>query len=289
VLRFDGSFDAPAFYQSRRIENDGPVSEIHAYAVVRIDEASVGGGRELAFEIAAAAPFAEPSTGLRAGWIAPEAAPRFVYMDFRGASRPISRTQPIDRLLGVWHKIALEGDLATGRALTAIDDAVENEPLQWFGCPRGLDFAALAARFGVTARRGRVAGSLRNIVVSMPSRFMRAWFRSATPHDNPTLQLGFAVADLREEATARFLVRYAPMPEGEEVAKLPQRRAEGTLKITPQDRGAVARLHLPLRGLRAGDPLCLTIERDHTHPEDKLDATVYLVDGRLAAPDRRTP
>ncbi len=292
ILRFELAPGDPSFYESAVADGE-PADTLHAYAVVRIDEGAAlaqdAGGRPEPMWHVLAAVGGRRAAGLRAGWIATRSIPEFAYLSLDGQrTRPVASTEPIDRLLGAWHQIALECDFRTGRAITSLDGRIENEPLGWFGGSDSIG-SLLLAQFGGTGAGGAVRGAFRNVVVSGGARFLRALFRSAAPRDDPVLQLGFALAGVGEDSgSARFLVRYGPMPEGEPVAPLPSLQTAATLPAAAQQRSEIAWLDVVLEGVPAGAPFAFTIERDHTHPDDTLDATLYLVEALIGPRARRS-
>jgi hypothetical protein len=175
---------------------------------------------------------------------------------------------------------SLQADLRDDRALMSLAGVVDHRALGWFGRAPAAE-AGLTALFGFTRKGGRASGQLRNTVVSGPGRFIRVWLRSAAPADAPVLRLGF-ISDSRPEGRARIAVRYSGDP-GRQPFALPGDRIDRTLSAGGAP-GRVFLIDMPLERARGGQHLLLTVERDWTHREDELRATIRLVSARLLVP-----
>ncbi|MDT5156604.1 MAG: hypothetical protein QOH51_961 [Acidobacteriota bacterium] len=173
-------------------------------------------------------------------------------------------------------------DEHAGRSVLSLDGRTTEFKLKEFGESKdSLERATLRAGFGFRRKTGRVAGRLRNFVVSSPGRYMRLWMRAIAPTASPLLQLGFITQE-RVSGGVRFRVRYGHAKEGEPAA-LPLRIAEATLKLVDVEPGREVRLEIPLAAARAKDALVLTLERDSWHAEDTLEMSIRLVSAALAA------
>jgi hypothetical protein len=107
---------------------------------------------------------------------------------------------------------------------------------------------------------------------------MRIWLRSAAPSDAPLLRLGF-ITDAQAKGPARITVRYDSDPDRQPF-KLPVARVDRTL-IVGGVPGQPEFIDLPLDRAQEGQHLLLTVERDWTHGDDELRATLRLVSARL--------
>ena len=176
----------------------------------------------------------------------------------------------------------MQGDERAGNALVSLDGQVEEIPLAAFGQgPRGPERATLRAVFGFPRKTGRVAGRLRNFVVSSPGRYLRAWMRAEAPTAAPVLQLGFVTQE-RVTAGVRFRVRYGHAQGGRDGAARcasPRPRSSSTMSKRAARCGSRSRC----TAARAATPLLLTLERDSLHPDDTLPTSIRLVSAALAA------
>ena len=299
----------PAFFTAEAELEKWPPAQLHAYVNVRLDEPpealreSAEGFTQLVEANLAGKPF----HGLRADWSKGRGRGDLHYLSLDGRT-VVGSPVPPRRVPPEWRKLSLQAgffhdagrrgwlpkltperagdaerlkelaelwDKHVGRALVSLDEQVEEFKLKEFGETQGgFDRATLRAVFGLTRKEGRAAGSLRNFVASAPGRYIRAWMRAESPSPSPVLELGF-VAQEATRAGARFRVRYGRERAGD--TALPLRIAEGTLKLD----GEKASLRLPLRAVRARDPLVITLERDSLHPDDTLEASVRLVSAAL--------
>jgi hypothetical protein len=284
-LRFNISAQAPAFYsRAVPLPTGNRPEQVHAYAVVSMRQAPARAAEDPgeSFELAwVATALPEPAAGMRAGWSRTAGGALFRYLKLDGSGeRETSSREPHDRLLNAWMQVSLQADLKDNFALMSLGGSPDREPLDWFG--KGLnqpDAATFDAWFGFTRKSGRAEGRLRNFVVSAPGRFLRVWLRSVAPTDEPVLRLAFVV-DGVAEGSARIVVRYSDDPDRHPSVP-PAARVESTLELEPADEQRIVTLDLPLDRARKGHHLLMTVERDWTHPEDKLRSAVRLVSAQL--------
>jgi uncharacterized repeat protein (TIGR01451 family) len=284
TLAFGNTAAEPAFYTQTTALERGLPEQVHAYATLTIAEAPGRAAQDLgeSFEIRfLVGQNDNESTGMRAGWSRTRNSGLFHYVRLDGSDRfaPTS-IEPLNRLINAWTSVSLQADLRDNRALMSHAGIVDHRPLEWFGRGKSRE-AELEVLFGFTRSRGRASGQLRNLVVSGPGRFMRVWLRSAAPTDAPVLRLGF-ITDARVKGRARITVRYDGDP-GRQPFMLPATRVDRTLPVGGVAPGQPEFIDLPLERGRQGQHLLLTVERDWTHGEDELRATLRLVSARLLA------
>ncbi len=282
TLAFGKTAPEPAFYsQTAELERDLP-EQVHAHATVLITEApgratqDQGESFEIRFRISRDD---NEAIGMRAGWSRGKNGGLFKYVTLDGSDRfaPTS-IEPLNRLTNAWTSVSLQADLLDNRALMSHAGMVDHRPLDWFGRGRSPK-AGLEVLFGFTRRRGRASGQLRNLVVSGPGRFMRSWLRSGAPSDAPVLRLGF-ITDAGARGSARITVRYDGDP-GRQPFMLPAVRVDGTLVVNGAAPEQPEFIDLPLKRALQGQHLLLTVERDWTHGDDELRATLRLVSARI--------
>jgi hypothetical protein len=281
ALRFKIT-DRPAFFTAQtRLAAESP-PQVHAYVNLVVDpvpDADEAGFVGFTHFVQAKQP-ARPFQGMRADWVRMQEHEVFHYVTLDGRER-VGSAQPDDEPGRDWHTVSLQGDERAGNALVSLDGQVEEFPLAAFGrgslAPR---VATLGALFGFPRDTGRVAGDLRNIVVSSPGRYLRVWIRVEAPTAAPVLQLGFVTQE-RVTAGVRFLVHYGHAREDE--TAVPLRLGEATLELDDVEAGREVRLEIPLTEASAAEPLLLTLERDSLHPDDTLPTSIRLVSAALAA------
>ena len=277
--------DQPAFFTAEaELEAKSP-AQLHAYVTVVVDRvrAADGGGFT---QLAEANPPARPFRGVRADWVSTRERGELHYLTLDGRETVGSAQPAAEGRDG--HEVSMQaafpaepGDARGGRALVCLDGQVQEHPLAAFGQgPRGPERATLRAVFGFLPKTGQAAGRLRNIVVSSPARYLRAWMRTAAPTAAPVLRLGFVTPE-RATAGVRFRVRYGHAKNDE--TALPLRLAEATLTLDDVEAGREMRLDIPLPAAGAADPLLLTLERDSLHPDDRLPTSIRLVSAALVA------
>lgn len=128
----------------------------------------------------------------------------------------------------------------------------------------------LRAQFGDYLGTG-VVGQLRNLVVSAPRRFIRAWFRGYSTVTNPVVRL-YVTSDLdgSGETLARFLIRYG----GNTPYAIPTTEVSQSFNFS--SRNTVFEVPIQLTGLTANAPFYFTVEREWDHADDRTRATVWL-------------
>lgn len=135
--------------------------------------------------------------------------------------------------------------------------------------------------FGNTVGAPTLEGFFRRVVASGPGRFVRATFLAHAQVSTPQLKLYVAAdANTSPVKTVRFLIRYgsgmaapdAPLTSSESV----------TLNMTTSN--AMYEVPVTLSGLTAGQPFRFSIERDWTHADNQLEATVRLHQVRVGVP-----
>jgi hypothetical protein len=166
-----------------------------------------------------------------------------------------------------------------GRALLSLDAKIDELKLREFGEARGdAGRASLRAVFGFEGKTGRMAGRLRNFVVSAPGRYVRVWMTGDTPSRAPVLRLAFVTQE-RATAGVRFRVRYGRQKKNDPA--IPLRVAEATLKLEDAEPGREALLEIPLPAVRAKDTVVLTLERDSSHADDTLETSIRMMRAAL--------
>jgi hypothetical protein len=285
ALRFEIA-DRPSFFTAEAELPAESSSQLHAYANLFVDpvpDADEAGFAGFTQRVEANHP-PRPFRGMRADWVRTQEHGDFHYVTLNGRER-VGSAEPDGEPGRDGHAVSLQGDERAGRALVSLDGQVEELALAAFGQgPRGPERATLRALFGFQRTTGRVAGGVRNIVVSSEGRYLRVWVRTEAPTAAPVLQLGFVTQE-RVTAGVRFRVRYGHAREDE--TALPVRLAEATLKLDDVEAGHEVRLEIPLTAARGAAPLLLTLERDALHPDDTLPASIRLVSAALAAAPAR--
>lgn len=272
----------PAFFTAQtRLGEDLP-RQVHAY--VNVFPEQIPGVPEEGFDgfeqRVEANGSGRPFQGMRADWVRTPDRHEFHYLTLDGR-RILGSPEPADPARRVWHELALQGDYQANLTLLTLDGNTDRIDLRRFGESQdSSELAGLRAAFGFRRKEGRLAGRLRNFVVSSPGRYIRAWMWTEAPANSPVLRLGFVTQE-RVSGGVRFRVRYGAAKEGEFV-KIPIRVAEATLELDNAEPGQEARLEIPLVAARAEEALVLTLERDSRHREDTLGMSIRLVTAALA-------
>jgi len=274
--------DQPAFFTAEADLAEELPSQIHAYVNVFLDE--IADAREGGFDgfeqrVEANDP-GRPFRGMRADWVR-AGRHEFHYLTLDG-TRILGSPEPADQARRVWHEVSLQGDYRRDRTFVTLDGKIDEIRLGEFGESRDSgERASLRAAFGFPRRNGGMAGRLRNLVISSPGRYIRAWMRAEAPANSPVLRLAFVTQE-RVSGGVRFRVRYGRVKEGEPLG-IPIRVAEATLKLDNAEPGREAGLEIPLEAARTKDALVLTLERDSLDREDTLEMSIRLVSASLAA------
>ena len=274
----------PSFYTAQLPASEEPITQIHAYANVLLEQVPPAQeGNLQGFETRVETmQRGQPSRGMRADWLSIPERQEFhlITLDSKGI---VASPRPPGEVLGAWHTVSLQADVRNDRASVSIDGQIVEIELSKFGeAVENSDGSALRAVFGFRGSQGAVIGRIRNFVVSAPGRYVRAWLKGEAPVQSPVLRLRFT-ADKDASGSARFRVRYglAKSTTGEEdVIGVPLRIAEATLKV--EGDGAERVLEIPLKAAQRGDALAITVERDPLHAEDTLESSVRLMKAELA-------
>lgn len=139
--------------------------------------------------------------------------------------------------------------------------------------------AGLSAANELRVRFGHVSGSLSftaylRSFIAADGRFIRARFHTAAPVSAPKLRL-YLTSDSNGSVgkTARFKVNYG-LATGSPGGPLPL-SVSGTVNMVSAN--TVYELPLVLPGLATNAPVWISLERDWSHPDDQLDATVHFL------------
>ena len=219
--------------------------------------------------------------GMRALWDT-----RFHYVTLSTSSKDVDTSEPIDELLGVWHRMALDANLDgssdNAKTIGSLDDAPNYDPRDFFGTLTGPGFSALKGRFGKENSTGVLKGRIRNFVTSAPGRFIRAWFRAAAPATGVQIRL-ILTADVAAAAgNGVFKIRYGSPSLGTQPYEVPanvtiDRSLQWTSTPT-SNFNKVRELAFPLtHTFVAAEPLWFTVERVWDSTSDTLDSTVHLL------------
>jgi hypothetical protein len=132
----------------------------------------------------------------------------------------------------------------------------------------------MIAEFGDKGAAGNNIAYIRNVVISAAGRFIRPMFTAFAQVTNPKLRL-YLIADSNSsvDKSARFLIRYG-VGTGDPYV-MPASTTSQTVNFTAAN--VVFEVPFTLTGLTAQQPFWFTIERDWTHVDDKLVATVHLM------------
>lgn len=132
----------------------------------------------------------------------------------------------------------------------------------------------MIAEFGDKGAAGNDLAYIRNVVISAAGRFIRPMFTAFAQVANPRLRL-YLIADSNSsvDKSARFLVRYG-VGTGDPYVT-PGSTTSQTVNFTTAN--VMFEVPLTLTGLTAQQPFWFTIERDWAHTDDKLVATVHLM------------
>lgn len=172
-----------------------------------------------------------------------------------------------------WTMFAATDGSEAGPEQIWADRAVAEEITDIFG----TDTAS--GTFNVISQFGNITGTsfdvlIRNYVASYGGRFIRPVFTSFTQVSTPVVRL-YMVADANSSATktARFKVTYG-VATGD-----PYLVPSGEQSITRNftDANSVYEIGLELSGLTANLPFWFSVERDWSHGEDLLEATVHMI------------
>ena len=311
-LRFDFNLATPpSFFTAQAVLGERMPSQVHAYAVVSLEQIpQAAGDRPGGFSYVAEANAAgAPFRGTRADWVRARSGHGLNYLTLDGRTILGSRAPGLGGR--AWRRLSMQSSfdedeaelprdpylrvepddprddedyLRTaegGRAVLSLDGELDVFGLADFGESREEGArATLRALFGYVGGKGRIAGRVRNVVVSAPGRFIRVWMRGDTPSPAPLLRLGF-VTQTRVTGGARFRARYGRLRTGD--SSLPPRAAEATLKLEGVGPGEEARLEIPLAAARANETLLVTLERDSQHRDDTLESGIRMVSAALVA------
>lgn len=131
----------------------------------------------------------------------------------------------------------------------------------------------LRAVFGDVGGTGVSSADIQNFVVSTPGRFMRAKFDAYALVTNPVIRL-YLYADTLPtvDNSARILVKYGNISDANDLPTLAvsQTQVFATSNL-------IYEVPIQLTGLTADRPFTFTVERDWTHPEDTMQATMWMV------------
>jgi|GEM_PF-3177903 len=204
--------------------------------------------------------------------------------------RPIIRAAAEPEIEQVWHGFGMDAEL-TGRETTldnfdlddggktigSLDRLISNEDRRFF-LYGPLDVRVPMASFGLTDKNTRVAGGVRNYIAAFPGTFLRPAFRAIAPGEKTRLRLIFCRAPGEDEGAAIFQVRYTAPSLGMRDNALPDKDAPpAALAFDPGAPGALVEIAVPLDGVKSGEPIWFTVERDWRSDEDKLRATAHLL------------
>lgn len=146
----------------------------------------------------------------------------------------------------------------------------------------GTDSTGAPADPTLRASFGDVVGSnlvahVRNVVVSEPGRFMRAFFNGYASLSTQVLRL-YVVADIDGVGgdKARFKVRYGSGALGSDPFALGS-ASTASVTGTFTTRNTVMELSFSLSGLTAQAPFWFSVERDWAHADDLTESTLHLV------------
>lgn len=285
VFRLDGEgalryqiATAPAFFTAEAPLGNERLVQVHNYFNIfpeRIANAVEGSfsGFEQRFE---SNPTRALFGGMRADWLRVDRR-EFHYVTLDDTALVLTPEME-DPIRGGWHRGSLQADFANNRALTSIDGAIDELPLERFGALReAVERPVLRASFGSRRPRAAAGGRLRNFVVSAPGRFIRAWMRATPLAADPVLRLRFVVgAPVR--GSARLRVRFG-RAAADPFSEMPARVLEDTVRF---DGVALeSRLDVPLRGIAAAEALVITLERTAMDPEDTLEVGIRLMRAEL--------
>lgn len=190
----------------------------------------------------------------------------------------------LGKTLGGWRRGAIQEHRGDDISLVHADEILEElAAVAVYGTipgPAPVD-PVLRAEFGDAEGTG-VDTVLRNFVVSAPGRFTRAWFNAFATVDDPVVRLHL-VSDQKVGSftTARFLVRYGSQGQGDNPYFIPTSQTSATVDFVTQNQIFIA--SFTMTGVTSGQPFWFTVERDHTHPDDTGEATVFLVGGTVRA------
>lgn len=210
---------------------------------------------------------------------------------FQGTDfRPIMKVAAEPGIEQVWHRFGMDAELTGrevaldnvdrddgGKTIGSLDGLISNEDRRMF-LYGPSDTRVPAASFGLTDKETRMSGMVRNYVASFPGIFLRPAFRVIAPGEKTRLRMIFCRPPSEENAPASFQVRYTAPSLGMRDNALPDKEAPpAALQFDPGAPGALAGITVPLDGLKPGEPLWFTVERDWRSGDDTLRDTVYLL------------
>ncbi|WP_372570736.1 hypothetical protein [Ruegeria jejuensis] len=206
--------------------------------------------------------------------------------------RPLLRAAAEPEIEQVWHDFGMDAELTGaeidlddfdrddgGKTIGSLDGIVTNEDRRIFLYARE-DAPPLSAIFGFIEQGANMRGMIRNYVASFPGVFLRPAFRAFVPSERARLRLVFcrAPGDDDRDGGAIIQVRFATPSSGLRDNTLPQNAADPVeLRFDGVPPGSLVEVEIPLEGLRAGEPLHFTVERDWRRDEDNLRNTVHLL------------
>jgi len=216
-----------------------------------------------------------------------------------GGIRLVVRAAAEPEILQVWHDFGMDAELMGARinqdnfdrddggtTIGNIGAILSNEDRRFFGYPQRDDPRPFAA-FGLVDSFNGMSGAVRNYIASFPGRFLRPAFRATALSETTLLRFVFVAGASRSDEPAIFRVHYTSPSLGMRDVALPDREAAlNGVRFDPGTPGALAEMTVPLEGLRTGEPIWFTIERDWANRDDLLRDTVHLLSIIMEPTDR---
>lgn len=291
TLRFHPEGPTPSFW--RRSDQLRPMPDRGAAhgLLMMIDgpRETREGGLDILFE---AAPPNRRARGMRGCW-----SDRWHWRALDGSDAfPLIKAAAEPTLDRAWHGFGLDAELIGpeidagdvdpndgGKTIGGLDGLISNDDRRRFRYGTAEPEQAVAI-FGMTERDTRVAGQIRNVCVSFPGRFVRASFRALTLAETTRLRLILCLGAEGEVENAGAVIRvlYTSPSIGMRENALPEKEAPpGVIAFDPANPGGAVEVDFDLEGLKPGEPLRFTVERDWRSGEDRLRDTVHLLSAVL--------
>lgn len=248
---------------SQEVELDDPSEQVHGYAYVLGDEIPVGGDAEGLVLVALQTESGENPEGFK------------VALGDSGL-RSIELTDAGTELI--------VESLPRGWLTLGGSDHVDGEEIMWTSWRpyTSAAYGAISSPAGstaITCAWGDIEGAgltafIRNVVVSSPGRWIRAYFTAFAPVNTPKLRL-YMTADANSSVTktARFVVRYGLATS--DPYEIPTTESSFTVNFPVA--GTVIETSLDLGGLTANRPFWWTLERVAGDDDDQLEATAHFL------------
>jgi len=213
--------------------------------------------------------------------------------------RPILKAAPEPEITQVWHSFGMDAELLGeeideeedtdrndgGKTIGSLDGLISNENRRFFGYSED-DNPEPVGMFGFLDGAQRMSGMIRNYVASFPGRFIRPAFRTTALSEVTLLRLVFCLSPGGDEEAAIMQVRYSTLSLGMRDNVLPDVEANlSAVKFDPANPGEVAEITVALEGLRPGEPIWFTVERDWRNPEDQQRGTLHLLSVIVEQPE----